>query len=180
MKILVAADIHGSAYYTEKLLARMEEEKVDKLVLLGDIFYHGPRNPLPKGYEPMKVAEVLNKIADKLIVVKGNCDAEVDQMISRFSFVENAILLVDGKVIYLTHGHKENEENIPKTKLDVLIYGHFHMGFLKKKGEILIGNPGSISLPKNDTKNSYMVIEENWYKLKDIEGNLIEKIKLDD
>jgi len=173
MRVIIASDIHGSEYYMNKLKLRFEEEKAEQLILLGDLYYHGPRNPLPQGYLPSKVAEVLNSIADKLICVKGNCDSEVDEMISEFNFVENALLYVNNKKIFLTHGHKFQEDKF-KLNADIVIYGHLHTGFIKKKDNIIIANTGSVSLPKNETKNSYILLTDDKLELKDIDGNVIE------
>ena len=175
MKILVVSDIHGSSYYAEKILEINEKENPEKIVLLGDLYYHGPRNPLTKEYNPMKVAEILNSLKDKLLVVKGNCDAEVDEMISEFGFENNIVLNENGRKIFFTHGHKYNIEKLPKEEFDIMMYGHFHSGFIKEKEGKIYANPGSISLPKNNTKNSYIILEENRIILKDVDGNILEE-----
>ncbi len=175
MKLFIASDIHGSKYYAQKLVERFEKEKADKLILLGDIYYHGPRNPLPKDYAPMEVANLLNPMADKLIVIQGNCDSEVDQMISKFHFVKESMILLDGKKIMLTHGHILNKDNLEKGAYDVLAYGHFHINMMEKKDGVLIINPGSVSLPKNDSISGYITIENNIVKQFDIEGNIIQQ-----
>jgi putative phosphoesterase len=161
MKILIASDVHGSAYYAQKLIDVYKKENVDKLILLGDLFNHGPRNPFPKDYEPMKVANMLNSVKDNLIVVKGNCDSEVDTMITEFDFLESATIIVNNKSIFLTHGHVYNAQSMPKTKFDAVIYGHFHTGLIEEKNGVIIANPGSVSLPKNDTPNSYLILEDD-------------------
>ena len=175
MKILVVSDIHGSSYYAEKILEINEKENPEKIVLLGDLYYHGPRNPLTKEYNPMKVAEILNSLKDKILAVKGNCDAEVDEMISEFNFENNIILNENGRKIFFTHGHKYNIEKSPKEEFNIMIYGHFHTGFIKEKDGKIYANPGSLSLPKENTKNTYIVLEENKIILKDIEGNVLEE-----
>ena len=136
MKYVVASDIHGSIYYTKKLLEQFEIEKADTLILLGDLYYHGPRNPLPLEYAPMEVANLLNVFDKKLIVIKGNCDAEVDEMISKFKFNDHIELTINNKRYYFTHGHHENIDNIPNN-IDVLVYGHFHTGFIKEKDNVV-------------------------------------------
>ena len=176
MKILVVSDIHGSKYYAEKIKEIFEIEKAEKIILLGDLYYHGPRNPLTKEYDPKAVCEILNSLSENILCVKGNCDAEVDEMISNFKFNDNINLELNGKKFFFTHGHKYNINNIPNN-VDVLIYGHFHTGFIKQKDGVLCINAGSITLPKNDTKNSYLIINDNEIILKDIEENEIEKIK---
>lgn len=175
MKFLIASDVHGSNFYLKKLIERFKAEGADKLILLGDIYNHGPRNPLPEEYEPMTVSEQLNGIKDKLIVIKGNCDSQVDTMISEFSFIESAVVVSGDKTFFLTHGHVYNKDNMPATKFDGIVYGHFHTGFIEKTGETVVANAGSISLPKNGTPRSYIVLDEGVLCLKDLDGNLIEK-----
>ena len=178
MKLLVVSDIHGSAYYAEKIPEIFEREKADKIIVLGDLYYHGPRNPLTKDYSPMKVAEILNSLKDRLEVIKGNCDAEVDEMISEFKFEEHLLLDVNNLKVYFTHGHKNNMDNLPDEQIDMMVYGHFHTGFIVKKDGIIFANPGSISLPKDNTKNSYLILDKESIVLKDIDGNVIDEFKL--
>ena len=175
MKFLIASDIHGSAYYTQKVISAFEREGADKLVLLGDIYNHGPRNPLPEEYAPLKVAELLNGIKDKLIVIKGNCDSQVDTLISEFDFVDNCVLVSGDKTVFCTHGHIYNQNSMPKTHFDVVVYGHFHTGFIKEENGVIIVNAGSVSLPKDNTKNSYVLLEDGCVFLKDLDGNIISK-----
>lgn len=118
MKVLVISDIHGSSYYARKIEEIVEKENPEKIVLLGDLYYHGPRNELSQEYAPMEVAKILNSLKDKLMVVKGNCDAEVDEMISEFKFEDHILTNINGKNIYFTHGHKYNIENIPYEDFD--------------------------------------------------------------
>ena len=177
MKLLVVSDIHGSAYYAEKIPEIFEKEKADKIIVLGDLYYHGPRNPLTKDYSPMKVAEILNSLKDRLDVIKGNCDAEVDEMISEFKFKEHLLLDVNNLKVYFTHGHKNNMDNLPDEQIDMMVYGHFHTGFIVKKDGIIFANPGSISLPKDNTKNSYLILDKESIVLKDIDANVIDEFK---
>ena len=177
MKLLVVSDIHGSAYYAEKIPEIFEREKADKIIVLGDLYYHGPRNSLTKDYSPMKVAEILNSLKDRLEVIKGNCDAEVDEMISEFKFKEHLLLDVNNMKVYFTHGHKNNMDNLPDEQIDMMVYGHFHTGFIVKKDGIIFANPGSISLPKDNTKNSYLILDKESIVLKDIDGNVIDEFK---
>ena len=174
MKYLVISDIHGSKYYANKINEIYQKEKPDKIILLGDLYYHGPRNSLTKEYNPMEVAKILNNLKEKILCVKGNCDAEVDEMISDFKFNDNIYMNNKGLKFLFTHGHKYNINNIPDN-VDVLIYGHLHTGFIKEKDGVIYVNSGSISLPKNDTKNSYLIIDENKIILKDIDGNTIDE-----
>lgn len=173
MKILIASDLHGSAYYAKLIIEKLNEENAEQLLLLGDIYNHGPRNPLPQGYATMDVAELLNSIKDKLIVVKGNCDSAVDTMISEFDFIEDVCIYSNGKKIFCTHGHIYNKDKMPKTKYDAIIYGHFHTGFIDKIGDLTVANTGSLSLPKNGTAHSYLVLEDGVLTLKNVDGKII-------
>ena len=178
MKYLVVSDIHGSGYYANKINEIYNKEEPDKIILLGDLYYHGPRNPLTKEYNPAEVCEIFNSLKDKILCIKGNCDAEVDEMISEFEFNESIVLNINGLKFFFTHGHKYNIDNIPEG-IDVLVYGHFHTGFIKEKDGIICVNSGSISLPKENTKNSYLIIDENEIILKDVDGEVIDKRHID-
>lgn len=173
MKVLVVSDIHGSSYYANKIPEIFEKEKADKIILLGDLYYHGPRNPLTKEYAPMKVAEALNSLKQYIEAVKGNCDAEVDEMISDFKFNDHILMEINGKKFYFTHGHKYNIENIPYDDFDVMIYGHIHQGFIQEKEGFVFANPGSISLPKCNSAHSYIVLVDNKIVLKDVDGEVL-------
>ena len=175
MKFLIASDLHGSAYYAQKIVDVFHAEKADKLIILGDIYNHGPRNQLPKEYDPMKVAEILNGEKQSLIVIKGNCDSQVDNMISEFSFIEDMVLVSGEKTYFLTHGHVYNKDNMPKTQFDGIIYGHFHTGFIEMVGKAVVANAGSLSLPKNQTPNSYIILDDGVLTLKDIDGKVLDK-----
>lgn len=169
MKLLIASDIHGAAYYANQIKKINESEQPDQIILLGDIYYHGPRNPLTREYNPMEVAKILNSMKDKLRVVKGNCDSEVDQMISEFTFEDQIQMEVDGTKIFFTHGHIYNINNPPKDDYDMLIYGHYHVDMLTEKEGKIYANPGSISLPKQGSKHSYFIFENKQLVLKEIE-----------
>ena len=172
MKYLVISDIHGSGYYANKIKEIYNRENPDKLILLGDLYYHGPRNPLTEQYNPMEVSDILNGFKDIILCTRGNCDADVDEMISEFKFEDTIKMEIGRKRFLFTHGHKFNEDNIPEN-IDVLVYGHFHTGFIKEKNGVLCVNSGSISLPKNNTKNSYLIIDEQSIILKDLNGDEI-------
>ncbi len=172
MRYIVFSDIHGSAYYANKMKEIIEKENADKVILLGDLYYHGPRNPLPEEYGPIPVSQILNSFKDKIICIKGNCDAEVDEMISEFSFNNHVELEIGSKKYYFTHGHHENKDNIPEG-IDVLVYGHFHTGFIEEVNNVICVNSGSITLPKNNTAHSYLIIDENKIELKDIDGSVL-------
>ncbi len=173
MKYLVVSDIHGSLHYANKIKEIHNKENPDKIILLGDLYYHGPRNELTKEYNPIEVSNILNSMKDKILCTKGNCDAEVDEMISEFKIEESIKLEINGLKIFFTHGHKYNIDNIPKS-IDILVYGHFHTGFIKEKDGVICANSGSISLPKDNTKNSYLIIDEKEIILKDLEGEVID------
>ena len=177
MKYLVVSDIHGSSYYANKINEIYKKENPDKVILLGDLYYHGPRNPLPKDYNPMEVSKILNDLKQSIQCTKGNCDAEVDEMISEFEFTDNVELNISGLKFFFTHGHKYNIDNIPEN-VNVLVYGHFHTGFIKEKDGVICINSGSISLPKDNTKNSYLIIDDKKIFLKDIDQKVIDKRNL--
>ncbi len=172
MKLLIASDIHGSAYYAEKLLNMVNIEMPDKIILLGDLLYHGPRNDLPKDYDPKKVIDILNGIKEKLICVRGNCDTEVDQMVLSFPILADfSAVFVDGYSIYLSHGHVYNKEKpLPLSEGDIFISGHTHVPVSEKINNILFLNPGSVSIPKENSPNSYMIYENQKFSWKDLTG----------
>lgn len=178
MKIIIASDIHGSAHWCKKLLAAALYQNADQIVLLGDLLYHGPRNPLPDGYDPMQVAQMLTDVQDKLICVRGNCDSEVDQMVLPFPMMADyALLHIDGQNFYLTHGHLHGEHNPPPLQKGSYFFnGHTHT---PRMVELANGatycNCGSVSLPKDGTPHSYVVYENGaltWYDLQT--GNTFE------
>ncbi len=180
MKLMIASDIHGSAYYCEKLLAAYEKENAEKLLLLGDLLYHGPRNDLPKDYAPKKVIAMLNEYKKELLCVRGNCEAEVDQMVLEFPVMADyAVLYIDGHTLFATHGHIYNKKNLPPLKAgDILLHGHTHVQAMEKADEYYYLNPGSVSIPKEDNVNSYMIYENHIFFIKDMEGNVIKKIEI--
>ncbi len=165
MKILVISDIHGSYLNLKKVL---EKESFDKLFLLGDLYYHGPRNAIPEGYDTMKTCELLNSYKDKIVAVRGNCDAEVDEMISDFLIESRADVEVDGVKYTLTHGHIYNEHNLPKECGDVLLHGHTHIKMDVSAYGVRVLNPGSISIPKDGSK-SYIVIDNGKVQMKNVD-----------
>lgn len=178
MKIFFISDIHGSLYYAKKALEIFKKENADYIVILGDELYHGARNPLPLEYNPKEVAQLFNEFAHKIIAVRGNCDSEIDEMVLNFPMMSTySIVLYNNRRLFLTHGHIYNEDNLPKlSEGDVFAYGHIHIPKAEKKENIFIINPGSITFPKENNPNSYGVLEENTFKIKDLDGNVFKEI----
>ncbi|MCI8275042.1 MAG: phosphodiesterase [Lachnospiraceae bacterium] len=172
MRLMIASDIHGSAYYCKKMLERYREEGAERLLLLGDLLYHGPRNDLPREYAPKEVISMLNEAKEELLCVRGNCDAQVDQMVLQFPILaDSMILYLDGRTIYATHGHVYNEEKLPPLKKgDILLHGHTHVQAMEDRGDYIYLNPGSVSIPKNGNENSYMVYEDGSFTIKNMDG----------
>ena len=156
MKIMIASDIHGSAYYCRQLLEQYRKEKPDKLLLLGDILYHGPRNDLPR----------------EILCVRGNCDTEVDQMVLEFPILADyAILYTGTRMIYATHGHVYHMENPPMMKRgDILLHGHTHVPAKQEFDGKYYLNPGSVSIPKEESPHGYLMLEEGDFTWKTLEG----------
>ena len=171
MKLLIASDIHGSLYYLEKLMDVIGKENPDRIVLLGDILYHGPRNDLPKDYNPKKVIEILNSIKEKLICVRGNCDTEVDQMVLDFPILSDySSIFIDDNMFYLSHGHIYNKDNLPPlVKKSIFLSGHTHIPLNAEVDSIKCLNPGSVSIPKENSCHSYMIYENKEFLWKNIE-----------
>ncbi|MDD3347814.1 phosphodiesterase [Oscillibacter sp.] len=170
MKLLIASDLHGSAPCCRRLLDAFRREQADRLVLLGDLLYHGPRNPLPEGYDPPAVIALLNDAAEHLICVRGNCDADVDQMVLHFPILaESCFLAVDALTLFATHGHACGPDNPPPLrKGDYLVCGHTHLPVRQDCGTFTYLNPGSLSLPKEGTPQSYLTMENGvflWHRL---------------
>lgn len=172
MKLLIASDIHGSAKWCGELVGAWQREKADRLVLLGDILYHGPRNDLPEGYAPKEVIAMLNPLKNEILCVRGNCDTEVDQMVLDFPILADyAFLLQEHVSIYVTHGHIWNTSHLPPLrKGEVLLHGHTHVPAWEDHGEYLYLNPGSVSIPKDGSAHSYMTYENGTFKWKTMEG----------
>ncbi len=174
MKIFIASDLHGSSYYTRELLNAVGREQPDKIFFLGDILYHGPRNDLPKEYAPKEVIAMLNPLAERLFCVRGNCEAEVDQMVLDFPVMADyAVLFEQGKTIYITHGHLFSENNPPKLqKGDVLLTGHTHVPKCVEHDGWWYLNPGSVSIPKEGSWHGYMTLEDGKFLWKGLDGNV--------
>ena len=172
MKLMIASDIHGSASCCRKMLEAYEKEQADRLVLLGDILYHGPRNDLPEEYAPKKVIAMLNPLREEFLCVRGNCEAEVDQMVLDFPVLADYCLLaLDGLTIFATHGHVWNPQNLPPLKKgDILLCGHTHVPMCRVEENYIYMNPGSVSIPKEDSPHSYMTYENGLFRWKILEG----------
>ena len=168
---MIASDIHGSAYYCDLMLKAFAREKADRLLLLGDILYHGPRNPLPRDYDPKKVIELLGGVKEKIFCVRGNCDADVDLAVLPFPVSGDCALMPVGeKMIYATHGHVYHPDNLPlHIDGDILLYGHTHIPALREVNGIMCINPGSVSLPKEDSKHSCIFFRDGIFGWNDLE-----------
>lgn len=172
MKIMIASDIHGSEYYCRKMIEAFNLEKPDRMLLLGDILYHGPRNDLPKDYAPKKVISMLNPLADKILCVRGNCDTEVDQMVLDFPIMaEYAVIYSGNRLIYATHRHNFGESNPPKLcKNDILLCGHTHIPKFEIHESFTYINPGSVSIPKENSQHSYMTLDDGRLEWKTLDS----------
>ncbi len=174
MKLLIASDLHGSAYYTQALLRRVAEEKPDRVLLLGDLLYHGPRNDLPREYDTKKCAALLNALDPAPLCVRGNCDAEVDQMVLSFPMLtEFAAVNVDGFTLFMTHGHHLEEAAGQVTAGNAVLYGHTHLPDFAERNGVWFVNPGSVSIPKGGSAHSYLVYEDGAFFWKDAENGEI-------
>lgn len=173
MKYMIASDIHGSAYYCAEMLLAFEREKADRLLLLGDLLYHGPRNDLPRDYSPKDVSALLNEKKSRLFCVHGNCDSEVDQMVLEFPILADYCLLPAGeRLVVATHGHVYNTAALPPMQRgDILLHGHTHVPAWDPFGEEnLYLNPGSVSIPKDGSAHGYMTLEDACFLWKDLSG----------
>ena len=179
MKILIASDIHGSAHYCRKLLAALERENTQRMILLGDILYHGPRNDLPVEYAPKEVIAMLNPLKDRIYSVRGNCEAEVDQMVLDFPVMADyAVLYEGGRMIYMTHGHVFGEDHPPKLMPgDILLCGHTHVPCCHRHEGFTYVNPGSTSIPKNGSAHSYCMLEDGVMTWKDLGSGAVYDIQ---
>lgn len=181
MKLLIASDIHGDADCCRAMLDAAECEGAEKILILGDILYHGPRNDLPEGYAPKKVIEMLNNSADKLLCVRGNCDTEVDQMVLSFPILSDTAFVYDSDMkltLFMSHGHKYSPDNLPPLSgKTVFLYGHTHVLGKTEVCGIPCINPGSVSLPKGGNPKSYAIYENGKITVKSFEGNVLGEYK---
>lgn len=180
MKVLIASDIHGSAAACQHLLERFEAIQADHLLLLGDILYHGPRNDLPKNYDPKRTAQLLNAYKDRIIAVRGNCDGEVDQMVLDFPITADYnVLLMNGYRIFASHGHVYSPEHLPALKQgDCFLFGHIHIPTIREENGIMLLNPGSITLPKCDNPATYAVLENDCFTIYTMADEIFNQVKL--
>ncbi|MGI5855308.1 MAG: phosphodiesterase [Candidatus Merdivicinus sp.] len=180
MKFLIASDIHGSAFYCRRLLEALEREQPGRVLLLGDLLYHGPRNDLPEEYAPKEVLAMLNGIRDKLFCVRGNCDTEVDQMVLDFPILADYCLLEEsGALIFATHGHIYSLKSPPLLgKGDILLHGHTHVPVCRRTETFTYLNPGSVSIPKEGSRHSYMTLENGIFLWKDLDGTCYDRFEI--
>ena len=180
MKYMFASDIHGSAYYCCRLLEEYQKSGAERLILLGDLLYHGPRNDLPKEYAPKEVIAMLNGMKDEIYTVRGNCEAEVDQMVLEFPVLaEYAVLVLNGLTFFATHGHVFNQDHMPPLKKgDILVHGHTHLLKAEQFGDNYILNPGSTSIPKGGNPATYAVLDDKTFCILDFDGNVVKEIVL--
>ena len=176
MKIFIASDLHGSAEYCRQMIEAFAAEKADKILLLGDILYHGPRNNLPESYSPKEVVKLLDAVKDKVICVCGNCDADIDRAVLPFPVVSDlGVIFADGLNIYFAHGHKGEP---PLAKGDVYLTGHSHVPLNVVENGVHLLNPGSLALPKDGSRHAYMVYENRKFTFKDLSGETYDEIEI--
>ncbi len=170
MKYLIVSDIHGGGVETKFIINKFEQEKCDYIICLGDVLYHGPRNDLPKTYAPKEVIALLNKYATKIVCVKGNCDAEVDQMVLNFEILDSYDSYLNGLDCHFEHGHHLDLYN---GNAQIVFTGHTHIPLCEQENGYLHINPGSITLPKNGSNKSYIIFEGHNIKCLDIDDNIV-------
>ena len=183
MKLFILSDIHGSLPSAQMAIDQFRKSKADFLVILGDVLYHGPRNPLPQGYDPAEVAKLLNTCADEVIAVRGNCDSEVDQMVLDFNISDDYTMLsLKDRLVYLSHGHIYNPDNLPPAirPQDVFLFGHIHLPIIEKTAGYYIGNPGSCTFPKEENPPSYALLDNDSFVIYDLLGHKIASLEFDD
>ena len=180
MKLMFASDIHGILSGCENTLSAYAREKADRLILLGDLLYHGPRNGVPEGYDPVKVIDLLNGIKEHILCVRGNCEAEVDQMVLEFPVLADyAMVMTENRTFYCTHGHLFTRDKLPTMgKDDILIHGHTHLLTMEELDGRPILNPGSVSLPKGGNPPTYMVYENGAFTIKMMDGTPVQSVTL--
>ena len=181
MKFMFASDLHGSLTAGEQVIARFEQEKPEKLILLGDLLYHGARNDLPEGYSTKGLTALLNRYKESIIAVRGNCDSEIDQVVLEFPMMADyCVMYADGRVWLITHGHVFDEDHmIPYTPGTVLIHGHTHVKVMDVREDLIYLNPGGAALPKDDDIKSYMIYEDGCFSIRDLrDGSVLKTLKI--
>lgn len=179
MKYLILSDIHGSITPLKKVIDFFKEKDYDLLLILGDILNYGPRNGIPEGLNAPAIVEELNKLSNKIIAIKGNCDSEVDQMLLKFPIMSDYAIVVDNGVrIFMTHGHRFNDNNRPSVGYDILLYGHTHIQKLERQGNTVICNTGSITFPKDGNMPTFATYENNTLRLHSLDGNILKELKI--
>lgn len=173
MRIAVASDLHGSLLYARAFFRQAEKLGAEKILLLGDLYYHGVRNPLPEGYAPLELSELLNANRERIIAVRGNCDSDVDVTVSEFDLTNSAVLFLGDKRVHASHGDKYDIDHLPAGEYDLVLYGHYHTGFIRKKEGVIVANPGSTSLPKGGTERSFLLLDETSISLYSLDGALL-------
>jgi len=179
MIYLFASDIHGSAYYMHKLMEAYKRNRASRLILLGDLLYHGPRNDLPREYNPKKTYALLNSLKESIICVRGNCDTEVDQMVLDFPILSDYSSLfleeLGDKMIYLSHGHLKQP---PLKKGDILVSGHTHIPLATQEDGLFLVNPGSVAIPKGGYPPTYSLYEDRTFSILDFDDNMLMKLSM--
>ena len=180
MKLMIASDIHGSALYCAELLEAYRREGADKLLLLGDLLYHGARNDLPDGYDTKKTTALLNEMKEHLLCVRGNCDSEVDQMVLEFPVLgQYAVVFADGRTVFAVHGHEWGPDRMPALASgSLLVSGHTHVPTFRREGELFLANPGSVSIPKEDRARGYLLLENDTLIWKTLGGEEVRRESL--
>ena len=175
---IICSDIHGSIDSISKVVEFFSLNQFDKLIILGDLLYHGPRNDIPKGYNPKEVINLLNPLKDKIIMVKGNCEAEVDQMVLDFKISNKRKIKYGDKRLCLEHGHHLDKENNEYRVGDIVFYGHTHVSKVEVIDDITYINPGSVTIPKENTKKTFIALHNNTCFFMDLKGNIVDEYKL--
>ncbi len=181
MKLMIASDIHGSLYWGRRLLEAMDREGAPRLLLLGDLLYHGPRNALPEQYAPQELAALLNGRKGRIFGVRGNCDAEIDQVMLSFPMMaEYCLVPLGDRLLFAAHGHQAAFDGPPPLMPgDLFVRGHTHRPAweISEQG-ILCLNPGSVSIPKDGTPHGYMIVDGSLILWKDTDGNEYHRLTL--
>ena len=177
MKLMVISDLHG--YYEPTLEAYQifERSGADYLVILGDLDAHGPANPIKEGYDPLKTAGFLKLHRERIILIKGNCEAQVDEVLVGQTILDHNVFILNGHKVFCTHGHIFSESNLPNglTKGDILLRGHYHVPKCELVQEILVASPGSIGVPKGGSKPSYIILDEKHIECRTLDGSEVFK-----